>query len=110
MTHERLVRMRFVVSIAWSDLVLSFNELYRMGERVYGEKSCHKGIARLVKDEYLVRTKLGRKMLFGLHPRITQLLPLVGAREHQDEAEFAAALESEHRVIVARRNKRRAWV
>jgi hypothetical protein len=61
---------------------LTYRELYRLGGRVYGEKNCQKGITRLVKDEYLVQTRLGRKMLFGLHPRIVQLLPLAGTREH----------------------------
>jgi hypothetical protein len=89
---------------------LIYKELYRLGGRVYGEKNCQKGIARLVKDDYLVQTRLGRKMLFGLHPRIAQLLPLAGTREHRDEVAFAAALESGRRIIVARHNKRRARV
>jgi hypothetical protein len=87
---------------------LTYEELYRLGGRVYREKNCQKGITRLVKDEYLVRTSLGRKMLFGLHPRIAQLLPFAGTREHRDEVAFAAALESGRRVILALRNKKRA--
>jgi hypothetical protein len=89
---------------------LLYNELYRLYGRVYREKNCQKGIARLVKNDFLVQTRLGRKILFGFHPRIAQLLPLAGTRENRDEVEFMAALESGRRVIVARRNKRRARV
>jgi hypothetical protein len=54
---------------------LTYDELYRLGGRVYGEKNCQKGTTRLVKDKYLVQTRLGRKKLFGLHPFVAQLLP-----------------------------------
>jgi hypothetical protein len=83
----------------------TYRELHRLGGRVNGEKNCQKGITGLVKDEYLVQTRLGRQMLFGLHPRIAQLLPLAGTREHRDEVAFANALESGRRIIVARHNK-----
>jgi hypothetical protein len=87
---------------------LIFDELYLLGGRVYGEKNCQKGVTRLVTDKYLVQTRLGRKKLSSLYPRIAQLLPFAGTRDHQDEVAFAAALESGRRVILARRNKRRA--
>jgi hypothetical protein len=71
---------------------LTYRELYRLGGRVYGEKNCQKGSTRLVKDIYLVQTRLGRQIWFRLHPRIAQLLPLAGTWEHRDELAFAAAL------------------
>jgi hypothetical protein len=87
---------------------LIFDELYQLGGRVYGENNCQKGVAQLVTDNYLVQTRLGRKKLFSLHPRIAQLLPFAGTREHRDEVAFAAALEAGRLVILARRNKRLA--
>jgi hypothetical protein len=87
---------------------LIFDELYMLGGRVYGEKNYQKGVTQLVTDKYLVQTRLGCKKLFSRHPCIAQLLPFAGTREHQDEVAFAAALESGRRVILARRNKRRA--
>jgi hypothetical protein len=71
---------------------LTFDELYMLGGRVYGEKKCQKGVTRLVTDKYLVQPRLDRKKLFSLHPRIAQLLPFAGTREHRDEVAFAAAL------------------
>jgi hypothetical protein len=87
---------------------LIFDELYQLGGRVYGEKNCQEGVARLVTKNYLVQTRLRHKKLFSLHPRISQLLPFAGTREHRDEVAFAAALEAGRLVILARRNKRRA--
>jgi hypothetical protein len=87
---------------------LIFDELYQLDGRVYGEKNCQKAVARLVEEDYLVQTRLGHKKLFSLHPRISQLLPFAGTREHRDEVAFAAALEAGPLVILARRNKRRA--
>jgi hypothetical protein len=84
---------------------LVYLELYDLCGRSYGEKNCHKAIQRLIAENFLVRLpKLGRQMLFGLHPRITDEIPSAGQRAHRDEDALAAARSAGRQVVAARRN------
>jgi hypothetical protein len=84
---------------------LVYKELYDLCGRTYGEKNCHKAIQRLIAEDFLIRLpKLGRKMLFGLHRRISDEIPSAGRRAYRDEVALAAARSAGRQVVAARRN------
>ena len=91
---------RFVVRFG----SLTYEDLYDLCGRTQGEKNCHKGIKRLVAEKFFTRLpNLDRKHLFGLHPRILNVLSSTGQRVHRDEAAIALARAAGRQVVFNRR-------
>jgi len=83
---------------------LTYIELYEICGRTRGEKNCHKAIKRLVAEEFVTRLpNLDRRYLFGLHPRILNVLSSTGQRVHRDEDAIAEARAAGRQVVYARR-------
>ena len=84
---------------------LTYDELYDICGRTRGEKSCHKGIKCLVKEKFFIRLpNLGRKYLFGLHPRITNVLSSTGQRVYRDEDAIDVARAAGCQVVYNRKH------